>query len=102
MILYIPLPLLWRVKIELRRYDIDYDPTAFLENTNEYNRNILFGLWLCTGIFIVVATIVRCVICLGDAESINTGTIWSIRETVREPPHPLSKSRERNSNLLLN
>ena len=43
----------------------------------------MYGLWLCSGIFIMVATLLRCIICLGDAEEINVGTIWSIRETVR-------------------
>ncbi|PGH36151.1 hypothetical protein GX50_01006 [[Emmonsia] crescens] len=62
MIIYIPLPLLWKVKLPLRR-------------------KLLFGLWLCTGIFIVIATLLRCIICLGDVASINLGTIWSIRET---------------------
>ncbi|CAI6338866.1 unnamed protein product [Periconia digitata] len=62
MILYIPLPLLWTVQIPLRR-------------------KILFGFWLCTGVFIMIATILRCVICLQDVSQINVGTIWSIRET---------------------
>ncbi|PVI03300.1 hypothetical protein DM02DRAFT_612376 [Periconia macrospinosa] len=62
MILYIPLPLLWKVQIPL-------------------TRKLLFGFWLCTGIFIMIATILRCVICLQDVSQINVGTIWSIRET---------------------
>ncbi|KAF2647998.1 hypothetical protein K491DRAFT_264890 [Lophiostoma macrostomum CBS 122681] len=62
MILYIPLPLLWHVQIPL-------------------SRKILFGLWLCSGIFIMVATLLRCVLCLQDVSQINVGTIWSIRET---------------------
>ncbi|TDZ21622.1 hypothetical protein C8034_v006576 [Colletotrichum sidae] len=62
MILYIPLPLLWSVQMPLAR-------------------KIICTLWLCTGVFIIVATILRCVLCLQDAQSINLGTIWSIRET---------------------
>ncbi|PGH08929.1 hypothetical protein GX51_00986 [Blastomyces parvus] len=62
MIIYIPLPLLWKVKLPLRR-------------------KLLFGAWLCSGIFIVLATLLRCIICLQDVASINLGTIWSIRET---------------------
>ncbi|EGE81910.2 hypothetical protein BDDG_04853 [Blastomyces dermatitidis ATCC 18188] len=62
MIIYIPLPLLWKVKLPLRR-------------------KLLFGAWLCSGVFIVIATLLRCIICLQDVASINLGTIWSIRET---------------------
>ncbi|WYZ46646.1 hypothetical protein EsH8_IX_000871 [Colletotrichum jinshuiense] len=62
MILYIPLPLLWSVRMPL-------------------SRKIICGLWLCTGVFIIIATLLRCILCLQDAESINLGTIWSIRET---------------------
>ncbi|KAF6816449.1 hypothetical protein CMUS01_12266 [Colletotrichum musicola] len=62
MILYIPLPLLWSVQMPLAR-------------------KIICSLWLCTGVFIIIATLLRCILCLQDAESINLGTIWSIRET---------------------
>lgn len=61
-ILYIPLPLLWKVRVPLRK-------------------KALFGFWLTTGIFIVAATILRCTLCLQDVSQINVGTIWSIRET---------------------
>ncbi|KAF4919189.1 hypothetical protein CGCVW01_v008097 [Colletotrichum viniferum] len=62
MILYIPLPLLWSVQMPMAR-------------------KIICSLWLCTGIFIIIATLLRCILCLQDAQSINLGTIWSIRET---------------------
>ncbi|PGH13413.1 hypothetical protein AJ79_03692 [Helicocarpus griseus UAMH5409] len=62
MIIYIPLPLLWKVKLPTRQ-------------------KILYGVWLCTGVFIIIATLLRCIICLNDVASINLGTIWSIRET---------------------
>ncbi|KAF2641503.1 hypothetical protein P280DRAFT_450838 [Massarina eburnea CBS 473.64] len=62
MIFYIPLPLLWHVQIPL-------------------HNKIIYGLWLCTGIFIMTATLLRVIICLGDVSQINVGTIWSIRET---------------------
>ncbi|EEH17162.2 hypothetical protein PABG_07249 [Paracoccidioides brasiliensis Pb03] len=62
MIIYIPLPLLWKVKIPMRR-------------------KVLFGAWLCTGIFIIIAAIVRCILCLRDVRFINIATIWSVRET---------------------
>ncbi|KAI8296101.1 hypothetical protein K4K56_008113 [Colletotrichum sp. SAR 10_98] len=64
MILYIPLPLLWSVQMPMAR-------------------KIICSLWLCTGVFIIIATLLRCILCLQDAQSINLGTIWSIRETNR-------------------
>lgn len=63
MILYIPVPLLWNVQLPLPR-------------------KLLYGCWLCTGIFIMIATLLRCILCLQDVSQINVGTIWSIRETV--------------------
>lgn len=55
---------------------------------------IICSLWLCTGIFIIIATLLRCILCLQDAQSINLGTIWSIRETVSmaHAPHAISPS----------
>jgi hypothetical protein len=44
------------------------------------------ALWLCAGVFIMVATLLRCILCLRQADDINIGTIWSIRETVRRRP----------------
>jgi hypothetical protein len=67
MILYIPLPILWSVQLPVRK-------------------KLLFGFWLCTGLFIMVATLLRCILCLQDVSQINVGTIWSIRETVRHVP----------------
>lgn len=64
MILYIPLPLLWRIHLPL-------------------HKKLIYGVWLCFGIFIVPATLLRCILCLQDISQINVGTIWSIRETVR-------------------
>ena len=66
MILYIPLPLLWTVQIPARK-------------------KVIYGFWLCTGIFIMIATLLRCILCLQDVSQINVGTIWSIRETVLPP-----------------
>ncbi|KAL7945277.1 hypothetical protein V8C42DRAFT_322680 [Trichoderma barbatum] len=62
LILAIPLPLLWRVQMPLLR-------------------KFVCALWLCMGIFIIIATLLRCILCLQDVSSINLGTIWSIRET---------------------
>lgn len=49
---------------------------------NGCNRKLLYGLWLCSGVFIMIATLLRCILCLQSADNINLGTIWSIRETV--------------------
>ncbi|KAF1936324.1 hypothetical protein EJ02DRAFT_438622 [Clathrospora elynae] len=62
MILYIPLPLLWSVQIPL-------------------HRKLRFGLWICTGRFLMVAAVLRYILCLRDVSQINISTIWSIRET---------------------
>ncbi|KAH6859293.1 hypothetical protein B0T12DRAFT_453888 [Alternaria alternata] len=62
MILFIPLPLLWGVRLP-------------------FKRKLLYFFWLCTGIFIMTATLLRCILCLQDVSQINVGTIWSIRET---------------------
>ncbi|KAH8761526.1 hypothetical protein F5883DRAFT_562068 [Diaporthe sp. PMI_573] len=62
MILSIPVPLLWTARM------------PFL-------RKIVCTLWLCTGVFVIIATLIRCIMCLQTIESINSGTIWSIRET---------------------
>lgn len=62
-ILSIPIPLLWKVKITL-------------------GRKLAIGVLLCSGVFIIVATILRCVLSLRDIQGINVSTIWAIRETV--------------------
>ncbi|RGP71165.1 integral membrane pth11 [Fusarium sporotrichioides] len=61
-IVSIPVPLLWAVKLSIKR-------------------KMLIGVLLCSGIFIIVATILRCVFSLRDIQGINTSTIWAIRET---------------------
>lgn len=72
--LYIPMPLLWTVKLPLRT-------------------KILCSVWLCSGVFIIVATLLRCVLSLQNVSRVNLSTIWAIRETVRRaPPLPLPTS----------
>lgn len=63
LILYIPLPLLWTVKLPMKT-------------------KILCAFWLCSGVFIMVATLLRCILSLRDPSQVNNMTIWSIRETV--------------------
>ncbi|KAK8879406.1 hypothetical protein PGQ11_000700 [Apiospora arundinis] len=57
-----PIPLLWKVKLTS-------------------GRKVAVGLLLCSGIFIMIATILRCVMSLHDIQGINVSTIWAIRET---------------------
>ncbi|OAR02043.1 hypothetical protein LLEC1_06127, partial [Akanthomyces lecanii] len=62
LILYIPLPLLWVVKIPLAK-------------------KIIYSLWLTTGIFVIVASLLRCVLSIRHANEVDVSTIWAIRET---------------------
>lgn len=65
----------------LTEFDACKTPESFGLIT-AWTSKILCGMWLCTGLFIMVATLLRCILCLKDVDSINVGTIWSIRETV--------------------
>ncbi|POR36122.1 Uncharacterized protein TPAR_03687 [Tolypocladium paradoxum] len=58
----IPLPLLWKAKMTI-------------------GRKIAIGALLCSGVFIIVATILRCALSLRGEQGIHDGTIWAIRET---------------------
>lgn len=42
---------------------------------------MLIGVLLCGGIFIMAATLLRCILSLQDIKQIDTSTIWAIRET---------------------
>jgi len=61
-IVAIPMPLLWKVKLPL-------------------GRKIAIGILLCSGVFIIVASLLRCVLSLQSIQGINVSTIWAIRET---------------------
>ncbi|CEJ82394.1 hypothetical protein VHEMI02460 [[Torrubiella] hemipterigena] len=63
LILYIPLPLLWVLQAPL-------------------SKKIAYGIWLTTGIFVIVASLLRCILSIKDANEVNVSTIWAIRETV--------------------
>lgn len=59
---------------------------------NQFNRTIhrklIIGVLLCGGVFVMIATLLRCILSLQSINSINTSTIWAIRETVRyKLPH---------------
>ncbi|KHN96598.1 uncharacterized protein MAM_05541 [Metarhizium album ARSEF 1941] len=62
MIMAIPLPLLWKVQMPRLR-------------------KLLCGVWLCTGGFIMLAAIVRFILCIKHATSTDLTTVWSLRET---------------------
>ncbi|KAH6654655.1 hypothetical protein BKA67DRAFT_286363 [Truncatella angustata] len=61
-IVAIPIPLLFAVKLTIMR-------------------KLAIGALLCSGVFVMVATLLRCVLSLQNVEAINTCTIWAIRET---------------------
>ncbi|KXH69038.1 hypothetical protein CSAL01_07480 [Colletotrichum salicis] len=63
MIMYIPIPLLWRLQTTLQK-------------------KLAFGLMFCAGFFIIICTLLRCIICLSTPERLDLGLNWSIRETV--------------------
>ncbi|KAI0144728.1 hypothetical protein BJ166DRAFT_77072 [Pestalotiopsis sp. NC0098] len=62
MIVAIPIPLLFAVKLTLAR-------------------KLAIGALLCSGVFVMIATLLRCVLSLQNVELINLCTIWAIRET---------------------
>ncbi|CEI68201.1 hypothetical protein FVEN_g11845 [Fusarium venenatum] len=62
-IMALPIPLLWKLQVNLRK-------------------KLVFGLIFCGGIFIIICTLLRCIICLSMPERLDLGLSWSIRETV--------------------
>ncbi|ETS77326.1 hypothetical protein PFICI_11200 [Pestalotiopsis fici W106-1] len=58
----IPIPLLFAVKLTVAR-------------------KLAIGALLCSGVFVMIATLLRCVLSLQNVELINLCTIWAIRET---------------------
>ncbi|KAK6201810.1 hypothetical protein LQW54_009305 [Pestalotiopsis sp. IQ-011] len=62
MIVAIPIPLLFAVKLTVAR-------------------KLAIGALLCSGVFVMIATLLRCVLSLQNVELINLCTIWAIRET---------------------
>lgn len=62
LILYIPLPLLWVVQMP-------------------WSKKIVYGVWLTTGVFVIIASLLRCVLSIKDAAEVDVSTIWAIRET---------------------
>ncbi|KAK2855633.1 hypothetical protein FQN49_005002 [Arthroderma sp. PD_2] len=62
LLLSIPLPLLVRVRIPI-------------------TRKLVIGVLLCGGVFIMVATLLRCILSIQSIHGINISTIWAIRES---------------------
>lgn len=61
-ILSIPISLVWKVKIPLRR-------------------KLVISLLICSGVFVIIAALLRCILTLADAKQIGNSTIWASRET---------------------
>ncbi|KAL3478165.1 hypothetical protein BJX99DRAFT_256716 [Aspergillus californicus] len=61
-LLSVPIPLLLKVRLQLRR-------------------KLIIGILLCGGIFVMAATLLRCILSLQNIDNINNSTIWAIRET---------------------
>ncbi|TVY34178.1 hypothetical protein LOCC1_G008102 [Lachnellula occidentalis] len=61
-ILAIPIPIIWKVQIPLRR-------------------KIVIALLLSSGIFVITAALLRCILTLAATNQIGNSTIWGVRET---------------------
>ncbi|KNG49332.1 sedlin protein [Stemphylium lycopersici] len=59
---FIPVPIIWKVQIPAKQ-------------------KILVSLLLCSGLFIITAAIIRCVLSIQNIRSIDTSGVWAIRET---------------------
>jgi hypothetical protein len=61
LLVYIPIPVLIRLRIKLYQ-------------------KIMIGILLCSGVFIIVAALLRCVMSLMEISRINLSAIWTVRE----------------------
>jgi hypothetical protein len=83
LLVYIPIPVLIRLRIKLYQYVVHYErlaPVLILRN-----RKIMIGILLCSGVFIIVAALLRCVMSLMEISRINLSAIWTVREIVCYP-----------------
>jgi hypothetical protein len=46
------------------------------------NRKIIVGILLCSGVFIIVAALLRCVMSLLEISQIDLSAVWTVREIV--------------------
>ncbi|KAL3485055.1 hypothetical protein BJX62DRAFT_243313 [Aspergillus germanicus] len=44
-------------------------------------QKLIIGVLLCSGIFIIVAAFLRCILALSSLDQINVAAIWAVRET---------------------
>lgn len=99
MIMYIPIPLLWRLQTTIQKLVPLLDQNTVLPMLMQHARKLAFGLMFCAGFFIVICTLLRCVICLQTPERLDLGLNWSIRETVSSLAvySPMGQSKTTNN-----
>ncbi|KAL2818561.1 hypothetical protein BJX63DRAFT_429062 [Aspergillus granulosus] len=61
LLVYIPIPVLIHLRIKVYQ-------------------KIMIGVLLCSGVFIIVAALLRCVMSLVDISQINLSAVWTVRE----------------------
>lgn len=66
------------------------------------SRKAICTLWLCTGVCMIVAALLRCILGLQRVHYINYTAIWAVRETVRNKFCflPLQSYAKRRQSLL--
>lgn len=55
-------------------------PLIFFKLKASVGRKLVLGLLLCSGLFVIVAALLRCIESLGAIANIYNSTIWGIRE----------------------
>ncbi|GFF74550.1 hypothetical protein IFM47457_03666 [Aspergillus lentulus] len=48
------------------------------------NRKVVVGILLCSGVFIIVAALLRCVMSLLEISQINLTAVWTVREIISD------------------
>ncbi|RSM12417.1 hypothetical protein CEP52_002498 [Fusarium oligoseptatum] len=81
MILGIPLPLLWKLQIPLRRQARPCHDLAIIL-TNILSRKLVIGLLLSSGLFVIAAAIIRATLTLSAHPSALAVNEWGVRETL--------------------
>ncbi|KAI8932020.1 hypothetical protein NX059_010914 [Plenodomus lindquistii] len=61
LIIYIPMPLLWKLQL----------PPS---------KKLTLAVWLCSGVFMIFAAVIRCILCLRGAAQLGNTASWSVRE----------------------
>ncbi|RMJ18826.1 hypothetical protein BHE90_003578 [Fusarium euwallaceae] len=81
MILGIPLPLLWKLQIPLRRQASQCHDLAIILTTL-LSRKLVIGLLLSSGLFVIAAAIIRATLTLSAHPSALAVNEWGVRETL--------------------